>query len=86
MTSTSSWTAVIWTVALGGALMKLRYPRRFERLSIVIYLVLGWQGLFLVPSLFAALPDPTALLREGRPTGKCSKPNAKNSIKIQSIS
>ena len=55
-------TAAIWTVALGGALVKLRYPRRFERLAIVAYLVLGWQGLFLVPSLFAALPEPAALL------------------------
>ena len=55
-------TAAIWIVALGGALMKLRYPRRFERLSIVLYLVLGWQGLFLAPSLFAALPEAAALL------------------------
>jgi hemolysin III len=52
----------IWIVALGGALMKLRYPRRFEGLSIVVYLVLGWQGLFFLPSLFAALPGPAALL------------------------
>jgi hemolysin III len=55
-------TAAIWTVALGGALVKLRYRRRFERLSIVVYLALGWQGLFLVPSLFGALPEPAALL------------------------
>ena len=55
-------TAAIWIVALGGALMKLRYPRRFERLSIVLYLVLGWQGLFLVPSLLAALAGAAALL------------------------
>lgn len=52
----------IWIVALGGALMKLRYPRRFEGLSIIVYLVLGWQGLFFLPSLFAALPGAAALL------------------------
>ena len=40
----------------------LRYPRRFELLSIVIYLVLGWLGLFLMPSLFASLPPPAAVL------------------------
>jgi hemolysin III len=42
--------------------MKLRYPRGLERLSIAIYLVLGWQGLFLMPSLFASLPLPAAVL------------------------
>jgi hemolysin III len=55
-------TAGIWTVALGGAFVKLQYPRRFERLAIVIYLGLGWQGLFLMPSLFASLPQPAAIL------------------------
>ena len=57
-----SMTAGIWIVACAGALMKLRYPRRFELLSIVIYLVLGWLGLFLMPSLFASLPPPAAVL------------------------
>jgi hemolysin III len=55
-------TAGIWTVALAGALVKLRYPRRLERLSIAIYLALGWQGLFLMPSLFSSLPSPAAVL------------------------
>jgi len=55
-------TAALWTAALGGVLTKLRYPLRFERLSIVVYLLFGWQGLFLVPPLFAALPEPTAVL------------------------
>ena len=55
-------TAGVWTVALGGAVIKLRYPCRFERLSIVVYLVLGWQGLVLLPSLFASLPEPATAL------------------------
>jgi hemolysin III len=55
-------TAALWTAALGGVLTKLRYPLRFERLSIVVYLLFGWQGLFLVPPLFAALPEPAAVL------------------------
>src|SRR5207237_3142592 len=37
-------TAALWTAALGGVLTKLRYPLRFERLSIVVYLLFGWQG------------------------------------------
>ena len=59
-------TAGVWSIAVAGASIrasiKLRCPRRFERLAIVAYLVLGWQGLFLVPSLLAALPEPAALL------------------------
>lgn len=55
-------TAGIWGAALAGAAVKLCYPRRFERLSVVIYLALGWQGLFLVPSLFTALPQPALIL------------------------
>jgi hemolysin III len=55
-------TAGIWGVALAGAVIKLCRPRRFERLSVAVYLALGWQGLFLVPSLFAALPEPALIL------------------------
>jgi hypothetical protein len=42
-------------------LRKLRYPLRFEGLSIVVYLLFGWQVLFLVPPLYAVLPEPTAV-------------------------
>ena len=55
-------TAGIWSAALAGAIVKLCGRRRFERLSVGIYLALGWQGLFLVPSLFAALPGPVLIL------------------------
>ncbi|WP_043834392.1 PAQR family membrane homeostasis protein TrhA [Muricoccus aerilatus] len=40
----------VWTGALIGAAMKLLAPARFERGSIVAYLVLGWVGVVaLVP-------------------------------------
>lgn len=55
-------TAAVWSAALAGAVVKLRYPRRFERLSVALYLALGWQGLFLMPSLFASLPEQVAIL------------------------
>ena len=39
---------------------------QFAGYSIVVYLVLGWQGLFLAPSLFTTLPAPaTALIVTG---------------------
>lgn len=41
-----SWGAAllgfVWSVALVGVFLKLRYPLRFEKLSVVAYLLLGW--------------------------------------------
>lgn len=33
---------IVWTVALLGLLQKLLLPNRFERISVVFYLALGW--------------------------------------------
>lgn len=52
--------AVIWVVALVGIAVKLLLPGRFDRLSIGLYLILGWSGLFAYESVIAAL-QPTAL-------------------------
>ena len=52
--------AMIWAVALVGIAVKLLLPGRFDRLSIVLYLLLGWSGLFAYESVIAAL-KPTAL-------------------------
>ncbi|MGC5777220.1 PAQR family membrane homeostasis protein TrhA [Methylobacterium sp. NFXW15] len=51
--------AVIWIVALIGIAVKLFLPGRFDRLSIGLYLILGWSGLFAYESVIAAL-QPTA--------------------------
>lgn len=32
----------VWSVALLGVFLKLRYPLRFEKLSVAAYLLLGW--------------------------------------------
>ncbi|MBB4285329.1 PAQR family membrane homeostasis protein TrhA [Roseospira goensis] len=52
--------AVVWTVAVGGLALKLARPGRYERLSLALYLALGWTGLAAAGSLVAALP-PAAL-------------------------
>ena len=52
--------AVIWAVAAVGIALKLFLPGRFDRLSIALYLILGWSGLFAYESVIAAL-RPTAL-------------------------
>jgi hemolysin III len=45
--------AAIWTVAWLGALIKVVYPGRFDRLSIAVYLALGWSGVFVVRELWS---------------------------------
>lgn len=35
--------AFVWTVALAGAAMKLCYPLRYDGLSVIAYLLLGWS-------------------------------------------
>jgi hemolysin III len=52
--------AVIWIVAAVGIAVKLFLPGRFDRLSIGLYLILGWSGLLAYESVIAAL-QPTAL-------------------------
>ncbi|MFC7538417.1 hypothetical protein ACFQU2_01730 [Siccirubricoccus deserti] len=36
---------MIWTGAVLGAALKLLAPARFEQVSILAYLLLGWAGL-----------------------------------------
>ena len=45
--------AIIWVVALIGIAVKLLLPGRFDRLSIGLYLLLGWSGLLAYESVIA---------------------------------
>ena len=58
------WTlaAFVWIGALGGVAMKLFMPGRFDRLSIVFFLLLGFAGLAAIEPAFRALPMPTLVL------------------------
>lgn len=48
--------AVVWTIALLGIVLKLRYPRRFERLSIALYLLQGWIIVIAIGPLVDTIP------------------------------
>jgi hemolysin III len=39
---------VVWSVALIGIFLKMFYPRRFETLSLVLYVVMGWMILIAI--------------------------------------
>jgi hemolysin III len=48
--------AGVWCVAIIGIVLKLVLPGRFDRLSVGLYLAMGWSGFMLYDSVMAALP------------------------------
>jgi len=46
----------IWLVACAGMILKLTFPTRFERLSILLYLGLRWSGLLVYERAITGLP------------------------------
>jgi hemolysin III len=57
--------AVVWTGAIAGAALKLLGPGRFDRVSLVAYLLLGWVVLAALRPLLDALPPPDVALLLG---------------------
>src|SRR3954451_2086718 len=46
----------VWCVAIVGIVLKLALPGRFDRLSVGLYLAMGWSGLMLYDAVVKALP------------------------------
>ena len=61
---TLAWTlaGVVWGGAAIGIDLKLFWPGRFDRASIVFYLAISWVAILAVRQLVAALPGSTMLL------------------------
>ncbi|MGE0500931.1 MAG: hemolysin III family protein [Rhizobiaceae bacterium] len=62
-----SWEAVgiatvVWGIAAVGILVKLFLPGRFDRLSIVLYLLMGWSGVAIAGEILDLLPGTTVAL------------------------
>ena len=58
--------ATSWSVALFGISLKIFYPRRFERLSLVLYTLLGWMVIVAIKPLIESLDIlPLSLLVAG---------------------
>ncbi|MBN8975900.1 MAG: hemolysin III family protein [Xanthobacteraceae bacterium] len=49
----------VWGVAFIGIALKLFMPGRFDRLSILLYLAMGWSGLAAYDAVFTSLPKFT---------------------------
>jgi hemolysin III len=52
----------IWSSALLGMFLKLVLPGRFDRLSIALYLLLGWSGVIAYDHLAPVLPSSSLSL------------------------
>ena len=46
----------VWCVAIIGIVLKLLLPGRFDRISVGLYLAMGWSGLMLYDAVVLALP------------------------------
>lgn len=46
----------VWSVAAIGIALKLLFPGRFDRLSILLYLALGWSGIWVYDAMVQSLP------------------------------
>ncbi len=55
-------TAVVWGASLVGVALKLIAPHRFGRSAILLYLGIGWSGIFVFGSLAATLPPASLWL------------------------
>jgi hemolysin III len=60
-TLASGLLVAVWTIAAVGIVLKLLLPGRFDRLSLVLYVLLSWSGVMLY-EVIAALPVSTVWL------------------------
>jgi hemolysin III len=58
----TGFTALVWSTATAGILLRLLRPRLFERISLAFYLGLGWISVVALGPLVAALDTPTLVL------------------------
>lgn len=55
-------TSFVWGASLIGVALKLVIPERFGRMAIVLYLAIGWSGIFVFQAMAQTLPASTLWL------------------------
>jgi len=51
-----SLCVLLWSLAAAGIYLTLRFPRRFERAILALYLAMGWMMLLLIGNCWRLLP------------------------------
>jgi len=49
---------VMWFIVLVGSILKIFFTNRFEFLSVLLYLVMGWMVVFVIKPLLLTVPLP----------------------------
>lgn len=57
--------AIIWGLTVVGVWFKTFYTHRFPKLSLRLYLGMGWLAVLLIPTLFNSLSDVALMLLAG---------------------
>jgi hemolysin III len=57
-----SFTGIVWLLATAGVALRHFHSRLFDRVSLALYLALGWLGIAALPPLFHALDTPALVL------------------------
>ncbi|HEY4170271.1 MAG TPA: hemolysin III family protein [Reyranella sp.] len=52
----------VWLVAAVGVVLKLMRPHSIERISVALYLLQGWIGLFVMKELWKSVPSGVLVL------------------------
>lgn len=54
----SGWAifTVIWSLALSGIIFKMFFVHKFNRLSTIIYLMMGWMAVIVIKPIYQLLP------------------------------
>lgn len=57
-----SITIVVWVIAVAGVTLKLFFPSRFEKLSLAVYLMMGWIVVVPLEQLWGTMGGASMLL------------------------
>ncbi|WP_224484805.1 PAQR family membrane homeostasis protein TrhA [Robertkochia aurantiaca] len=60
----SGWTIfwVVWSIAIAGTVLKIFFTGRFDKLSLLLYLFMGWLIVFDLQSLLSFMSEPALYL------------------------
>lgn len=57
-----SLLAIVWSLAIIGIILKIRKRTRHSRISIVLYVIMGWLAIVAVKPMFLLIPVPGIVL------------------------
>lgn len=53
------WTVfgILWAIVIFGSVMKMRSPKQQPKWMVVLYLIMGWTLLFILPAMIRNIPE-----------------------------